>query len=143
SNAVPVPPWCQGKHTGPLTRGVMVRVHPEEPMAMTNPSVAEQAYAAVSNTALPASSAGQMWVRIPPLGPSWRGHSRRKDAALAAREYGFESRCPRQDGGRLAEGRDGDLGSPISSNMRVRFPPPRPTPVRSTGGRRSYTPHTG
>ena len=26
-----------------------------------------------------------------------------------------------------AEGRDGDLGGPISLAMRVRFPPPRPT----------------
>jgi hypothetical protein len=55
-----------------------------------------------------------------------------KDAALSAREYGFESRCPRQDGlvvgcPSAAEGRDGDLGGPISLAMRVRFPPPRPT----------------
>jgi hypothetical protein len=58
-----------------------------------------------------------------------------KDTALSARQYGFESRCPRQDGlvsrrprqVRVAEGRDGDLGGLISLGMRVRFPPPLPT----------------
>ena len=66
-----------------------------------------------------------------------------QDAALSAREYGFESRCPRQDGRTDAEGRDGDLGGLISLEMRVRFPPPRPWPVRPMEGRRSYKPHTG
>jgi hypothetical protein len=56
-----------------------------------------------------------------------------KDSALSARQYGFESRCPRQNGlvvqrrALVAEGRDGDLGGLISLGMRVQFPPPLPT----------------
>ncbi len=42
-----------------------------------------------------------------------------------------------------AEGRDGDLPGLMSLGMRVRFPPPRPQPVRSMGGLRSYKPLTG
>jgi hypothetical protein len=52
-----------------------------------------------------------MWVRIPPPGPSWGGHSRRaEDTALSARRYGFESRCPRQDGP-VVQGEDSCLAS--------------------------------
>jgi hypothetical protein len=106
--------------------------------------------------------AENMWVRIPPPGPFWRD----------ARPLGWPLRCQRRDRrvripcvppqwarrgfdslrvhhsnwsrqSSVAEGRDGDLGGLISLEMRVRFPPPLPQPVRSKEGRRSYKPLMG
>jgi hypothetical protein len=62
------------QHAGLLTREVVVRVHPEGP---TFPFVREH-----------------------PDGDIVEG----KDAALSARQYGFESRCPRQDAPLRREG---------------------------------------
>ena len=84
------------QHPGLLTRVVVVRVHPEGPSRL----VAQLADAARSDRADRGSNPRE------PTIPAWRNrwdHAEGdivewQDAALSARKYGFDSRCPRQDG---------------------------------------------
>ncbi len=101
-------------HAGLLTRAVVVRVHPEGPPL----SPARR---------IPASRPSQHgWDHSEGTRGRWGGRF-----VVSEEHDGFESRASRQNGfgftrASVAEGRDGDLGSLISSSMRVRFPPPRP-----------------
>jgi hypothetical protein len=108
--------------------------NPREP---TIPSVAEMAYAVGPNpTARPSRRA--MWVRIPPLGPFWGGHSRRErlrvvSAAVRVRvPLSSPEWARRSTGGSLA----------CTQGMRVRFPPGPPHRGRCGGkGRRPWRSH--
>ena len=104
------------EHAGLLTRAVVVRVHPEGPVNYRRRLVAQLADAARSDRADRGSSPREPTIQH--AGAILRGRGAAGD--------GFESRASRHNGLIIAEGRDGDLGSLISSGMRVRFPPPRP-----------------
>jgi hypothetical protein len=60
-----------------------------------------------------------------PSGSTTAPSANGKAVSVSTRRCGFESRWRHQRS--VAEGRDGDLWSLISSPMRVRFPPPLPT----------------
>ena len=116
------------EHAGLLTRAVVVRVHPEGPVTIVVGSWRNWQTRHVQTV--------QIGVRIPASRPSQRDRTgtipRGRGAARVAASLSAKSATgsnpvrPARMGAHVAEGRDGDLGSLISSGMRVRFPPPRP-----------------
>jgi hypothetical protein len=84
-----------------------------------------------SQTRLNASAlrAEDMWVRIPPLGPSWGGHSRRERRRVVS--AGVRVRVPLSSPGWARRSTGGSVA--CTHEMRVRFPPSPPTRPSSNG----------